>query len=80
MATFNNREWIDQIIKNNGWIDECNEDRDAPDNPPCVRIVEYTTLEGATVWGVVMANERNKDRYNEETIYVRGPRTIWERT
>lgn len=85
MATFDDRSMVEEIIKNNGWLDEFNspEDRKAPDNPPAVKIVEYTTPEGNPVWGIVFANEVHHpdvlNRYEQETFYVRNPHVIWER-
>jgi hypothetical protein len=76
VATFDNKAMVDAMMANEGWLPECG-DRDAPDNPPVVRIVEYTTPEGATTWGCVFQGERDQHRYERPTFYVQNPRVIW---
>lgn len=78
MATFDNKEMVDRMIAGDGWLPECG-DHDAPDNPPAVRIVEYTNFEGRLAWGVVFRGDRDPYRYERPTEYVRKPRVIWEK-
>jgi hypothetical protein len=78
MGTFDDKAMIDRMIAGNGWLPECG-DHDTPDNPPAVRIVEYTTPEGATTWGVVFRGERDPGRYERPTYYVQNPRVIWRK-
>lgn len=75
MATINSRKLIDALIAGNGRIDP----EDAPDNPAAIKIVAYTTPEGARVWGVVFERERDPDRYERPTQYVKDPIVIWRR-
>lgn len=77
MGTFNDKVMVDQMIAGNGWLPECG-DHDAPDNPPAVRIIEYTTPEGETAWGVVFRGERDPYRYERATHYVQKPKLIWK--
>lgn len=78
MSTFDNKQMVDEMMANDGWLVGCG-DRDAPDNPPAVRIIEYTTPEGATTWGVVFRDERDPYRYERPTHFVRNPKVIWKR-
>ena len=78
MATFDNKETIDRMIENDGWLPECGE-RDAPDNPSAVRITEYTNAVGNKAWGVVFKGESNIDRYQTTSEHVLDPRIIWEK-
>ena len=78
MATFDNKEFIDQFMANDGWLPSTGS-HDAPDNPPAVRIVEYTNAWGKIAWGVVFRGERDLYRYEDATEYVRNPKVIWER-
>lgn len=75
MATIDSKEFIDNIIKHNGWTDE--HDHDAPDNPRAHSIVEFTNAFGKRVYGVSFAYEGDPDRYLVETEYVRDPKVIW---
>lgn len=77
MGTMTTRSIIDELIAGHGW--QGPDDHDAPDNPPAVRIVEYTTPEGATCWGVAFRGDRDLYRYETETQFVRNPRLIWAR-
>jgi hypothetical protein len=79
VATFDEKHLVDQLIKNEGWLDDCLDGRDAPDNPPAVRIVEYKNFEGRTTWGVVFQGERDINKYERPTEYVNEPRVIWQR-
>lgn len=82
MRTFNTKSLVDAMIAGDGW-DDSNRlgDRpwphDAPDNPPAIRIVEYDTPEGATVWGVVFRGDSAPFRYDVPSQYVLNPRVIW---
>lgn len=78
MGTFDDKAMVDRMIAGNGWLPECG-DHDAPDNPPAIRITAYTTPEGATAYGVVFEHERDIDRYQHPSQYIRNPRVIWER-
>jgi hypothetical protein len=77
MGTFGDRKFVDSFIAGNGR--PVDDQEDAPDNPRAIKIVEYTTLEGATVWGVVFENEPEhmRDRYEQPTAFVNHPRVIW---
>ena len=77
MGTFTTKAIVDRLIAGDGW--ETPDDHDAPDNPPAVRIVEYTTPEGQTSWGVVFRGERDLYRYDHATPFIREPRVIWAR-
>lgn len=71
--TTDSREFVDRIIKGNGWLPE-HGDHGAPDNPPVVRIVEYTNMAGRRAWGCEFPHEVGKYR---ETEWVRNPVVIW---
>jgi hypothetical protein len=76
MATISDRADIDTLIANNGLYPG---DEQSPIGP-VVKIVEYQTVEGATVWGVVYLAEVPMgllDRYDRESGYVRNPKVIW---
>lgn len=80
MATITERASIDVLIANNG-VD--------PDDVasyaitgPVVRIVEYTSAEGHTMWGILFQSEEAQglwDRYMIPSRYVRNPHEIWRR-
>jgi hypothetical protein len=81
MATIDSKEFIDNIIRNNGFHVRNSEfpdgdNEEAPDNPRCVKIVEYTNFEGITTWGVMFQGD-NLNKYKASN-YVTNPRTIWE--
>jgi hypothetical protein len=79
MTTFSTKEVIDRLIAGDGWLAEYG-DRDAPDNPPANRIVEYTNFSGRRCWGVVFEGEFGDPfRYEQETGYIRNPKLIWTR-
>ncbi len=70
MATIDSRAAIDAIIAANG--------RQYPDEPPVVRIVEYTNAWDKTCWGIVFEDEpADMYRYEMESDYVKRPRVIW---
>lgn len=80
MATITDRAVIDDLIANNG-IDPEDEPSYAITGP-VVRIVEYTTLEGQTNWGIVFQSEAAIglwDRYMKPSQYVNEPHEIWKR-
>lgn len=70
MATIDDKKLINEIIANHGYY---------YDDPRVDRIVEYTNMAGNITWGVVYITDRNKERYMEETAYVRDPKVIWDR-
>ncbi len=77
MGTFVTKEIIDKMIARNGEADP--EDGMRFD---VVRIVEYTTPEGQTVWGAVYRVEAGMgmlSRYDSETEYILNPKVIFER-
>ena len=73
--TVNERSFVDRLIAGNGWLPE-HPDHDAPDNPPVVRIVEYTNMGGLLAWGCEFPHEVGK---YSESLYIRNPRVLWER-
>lgn len=80
MATITDRSAIDVLMANGG-ID--------PDDAasyaivgPVVRIVEYTSAEGQTMWGIIFQSEAAQglwDRYMKPSQYVNSPHEIWKR-
>lgn len=86
MATIDSRDFVNAIIAGNGWphVDgkpQSDEDKQAPDNPAVIKIVEYTNAWGKTAWGIVFASDPKHmwGRYEEHTRYVQNPKVIWER-
>ena len=72
MATFTTKRIVDEIIAANG--------QQYDDEPPVIRIVEYTSrVNQATVWGVVWQGDRKPFRYDVESEFVTNPRVIFER-
>jgi len=71
MSTINSKEIIDEIIANHGYYS---------DDPRVYMIVEYTNAYGNKTWGVTWINElpERRERYLEETKYVRNPKIIWQ--
>lgn len=69
MATFNSRQMILDLIAKNGKMYE--------DEPGATKIVEYTNAWGGLCWGVVFENERQQDKYDYPTAYIRNPRIMW---
>jgi hypothetical protein len=71
MATIDNKNIIDELIKNNGYYE---------DDPQAYQIVEYINAYGNTTWGVTWINEvmQRRHRYELETPYVRSPKVIWK--
>lgn len=69
MATIDDKKTIDDIIKNNGYYE---------DDPRVYMIVEYTNAYGKITWGVTWKNQQDKQKYLEETQYVRNPKVIWK--
>lgn len=70
MATIDNKQIIDDIIRDNGYYDE---------DPQVYMIVEYTNAYGNVTWGVTWSNESSQQRvrYLDETEYIRNPKVIW---
>lgn len=68
MATIDSKHIIDELIENDGYY---------PGDPRIYMIVEYTNAYGNQTWGVTWPNERGRDRYLEETEWVRNPKIIW---
>jgi len=75
MATIDSKEFIDQIIANNGWHDDA--DHDAPDNPRVALIVEYINAFGKRTWGVTFIGDKDINRYIRESEYIQDPMVIW---
>jgi hypothetical protein len=69
------RAFADRLIAGNGWLPEAN--RNAPNNPQCVKIIEYENAWGGTAYGCVFATDRAPDRYDLPTEYIRAPRVLW---
>ncbi len=76
MSTFSNKAMVDRLIAGDGWLPETG-DRTAPDNPPAIRITEYTNMAGKQAWGVVFQGDSNPYRYESPSDYIRNPRLIW---
>lgn len=74
MATIDSKDFVDNIIRNNGFYN--GDDEDAPDNPRCVKIVEFINMGGRIAWGVMFEGD-NLNKY-AASEFVRNPRTIWE--
>ena len=69
MPTINSRKIIDEIIAANG--------RQYSDEPPVVRIVQYTNAWGNIAYGVVWEGMDDPYRYDRETEFVQNPKVIW---
>lgn len=71
MATIDNKEMIDKIIRQDGFFE---------DDPQVYMIVEYINAYGNITWGVTWTNERvgALTRYLVETEFVREPKIIWK--
>ena len=54
VATVNNRELVDKLIRQDGFYDPPG--TMFPD-PRCVKIVEYTNMGGNRAWGLVYEND-----------------------
>lgn len=68
MATINNRELVDGIIKNNGYYE---------DDLRVVKVVQYeNSFNGALAYGLIYERE-DLDRYHESQ-FIRNPITLWE--
>lgn len=66
MSTLTNFEFVEDLIKNNGHFE---------DDPPVLRITEYTSAWGDKCWGI----DYTPTTAYYETYYVREPKVIWER-
>jgi hypothetical protein len=80
MATITSKYLIDDIIANNGIDVHPLEEGERPD-PDVAMVVEYTTPEGNTVWGVTWVNEPgvSQVRYLVESQFVINPIIIWRK-
>lgn len=74
MATIDDSNFIDNIIKNNGFYN--GDDEKAPDNPRCVKIVQYTNSFGKITHGVMFQGD-DLDKYRASE-FVRNPSVKWE--
>ncbi len=70
MATIDNPEAIAKIIAANG--------AEYPDEPPVVKIVQYTNANGGTCYGVTWEGEP-LFRYDFPTPWIQNPVVMWER-
>lgn len=80
MATIDNKDFINNIIANNGWHSSTfqnEEDKLAPDNARVAKIVEYTNSFGVVTWAITFVGDLQIDRYLLESYYVRSPKLIW---
>ena len=68
MATVS-KEIADELVRGNGYYE---------DDPRVRLIVEYTTPEGATAYGIIYPHE-SITKYCESQ-WVRSPRIYWSRT
>jgi hypothetical protein len=78
MSTFANKAMVDQMMANDGWLPGTG-DRNAPDNPPAIRITQYVNAAGKLAWGVVFEGDRDPYRYEQESEYIHHPKVIWIR-
>lgn len=78
MATVSER-FARAVIAGNGFHPSCPEDG-APDNPACVKVVEYGNAWGDKSYGLVFEKDRAPFRYEHPTFHVRNPKVIWTRT
>jgi len=76
MSTINSRDMVDNIIKHNGFYN--GDDTIAPDNPRCVKIVQYDNAWGGIGYGIVFETYPDKTMYDRVTLYIKNPKTIWE--
>lgn len=74
MATVD-RVFAENIIRHNGFYN--GDSTESPDNPRCVRIVEYTNAWGSKAYGAVFERDLDKNRYQKPTDYIRDPKVIW---
>jgi len=70
VATINDKQLVNRIIAARGRLYD--------DEPPAIKVVEYTNAWGKRTWGVVFADDSDPDRYERETQYVRDPRVIFQ--
>lgn len=73
MATITNIKIVNRLIAGNGRIDQ----EDSPDNPWCIKIVEYTNAWGDTAYGLIFEDE-DLNKYTASK-FVNSPKTLWER-
>ena len=77
MATIDDKGMIDQLIRDNG-VYRDKEGNLYPDDPPAVKITQYTNAWGVVTWGVAFRGE-DEWRYDEPSPFIRDPKLIWER-
>jgi len=75
MATIDDKDFIDNIIKNNGYYNG-DDDNSLGDNPRIIQIIEYTNAWGNRTWAILTLQDVISDRYRASQ-YVRNPKTIW---
>jgi hypothetical protein len=68
MATIDNKDIIDEIIKGNGYYE---------DDTRVSMIVEYTNAYGKQAYGVTWINQQNQQKYLIESEFIRNPKVIW---
>lgn len=78
MGTISDRKIVDEIVSGNGIY---------PGDENCIlgpviRVVEYTTIEGEIVWGILYKRELTEqgqswDKYMHESFYVSDPFEYW---
>jgi hypothetical protein len=71
MATVDHRATVDRIIATNG--------EEYADEPPVLKIVEYTNVGNRQCWGVVWDGDPDPDRYERPSDWIRDPVVIWRR-
>jgi hypothetical protein len=66
MSTFNDRIFVEKLIAANGRY---------LDDPPVIKIVEYTNNWGGTCWGVI--HQGQDPNMYQPSDYVHDPKTIF---
>lgn len=71
MATIDNKNIIDEIIRQDGYYE---------DDPRVAMIVEYMNAYGRLTWGVTWSNEpkNRQERYLISSEFVHNPQIIWK--
>jgi hypothetical protein len=75
MATIDSKEFVDNIVSNNGYYNGDSDNRYG-DNPRAVKIVEYTNAWGNKAYGVMFENDR-LDKYSASEFVI-NPSIYWE--
>lgn len=68
MPTVNSKDLVDRIVAADGYY---------MDDSRVLRITEYTTVDGATAYGLEYANQVDRHMYRPSQ-YVNNPRVYWE--